>query len=156
MSMRPNEVLLSINYFQKDFGDTNPLHLQLWVNMCEGSSGLCPEMCCKCYNGSDFSSDGDERTIYNDANDLADPLIQISEIDVLADKEEIRAKRALDLCLDEQPSTSNQTSSVLDKNHSSVSSPPASHEAKLTIQCEEDHVKDSRMENGEDKFLSIL
>lgn len=65
------------------------------------------------YNGSDISSDRDERVISNDA---ADPLIQISEIDVSADQEELRSKRALDLWLDEQPSTSNQTSSALNRN----------------------------------------
>ncbi|CAH2064048.1 unnamed protein product [Thlaspi arvense] len=64
-------------------------------------------------NGSDFSSDGDEKTISND------PLIQISEVAVSADQEELRSKRALDLWLDEQPSTSNQTSSALDRNQSS-------------------------------------
>ncbi|KFK34797.1 hypothetical protein AALP_AA5G194300 [Arabis alpina] len=68
------------------------------------------------YSGSDLSSDGDERTISNDA---ADPLIQISEIDVSTDQEELRSKRALDLWLDDQPSTSNQISSALDRNQSS-------------------------------------
>ncbi|ESQ44908.1 hypothetical protein EUTSA_v10010081mg [Eutrema salsugineum] len=67
-------------------------------------------------NGSDFSSDVDDRTISNDAND---PLIQISEVAVSTDQEELRSKRALDMWLDEQPSTSNQSSSALDRNQSS-------------------------------------
>ncbi|CAA7060359.1 unnamed protein product [Microthlaspi erraticum] len=49
-------------------------------------------------NGSDLSSDGDEKTTTNDA---ADPLIQISEIDVSGDQEEVRSKKALDLWLDD-------------------------------------------------------
>ncbi|KAL1218591.1 AP3-complex subunit beta-A [Cardamine amara subsp. amara] len=69
--------------------------------------------------GSDFSSDGDERTKSNDANDPAAPLIQISEISVSTDQEELRSKRALDLWLDEQPSTSSQTSSAVHSNQSS-------------------------------------
>ncbi|KAL1194936.1 AP3-complex subunit beta-A [Cardamine amara subsp. amara] len=69
--------------------------------------------------GSEFSSNGDERTISNDANDPAAPLIQISEISVSTDQEELRSKRALDLWLDEQPSTSSQTSSALNSNQSS-------------------------------------
>lgn len=69
--------------------------------------------------GSDFSSDDDERTVSNDANDPAAPLIQISETSVSADREELRSKRALDLWLDDQPSTSNQTSAALNSNQSS-------------------------------------
>lgn len=69
--------------------------------------------------GSDFSSDDDEKTVSNDANDPAAPLIQISETSVSADREELRSKRALDLWLDDQPSTSNQTSSALNSNQSS-------------------------------------
>ncbi|CAN7095092.1 unnamed protein product [Brassica rapa subsp. narinosa] len=68
------------------------------------------------YNGSDLSSDGDER---NDATDSADPLIQFSDIAVSTDQEELRSKRALDLWLDEESSTSNQTPSALDRNQSS-------------------------------------
>lgn len=68
------------------------------------------------YNGSEFSSDGDER---NEANDANDPLIQFSEISVSTDQEELRSKRALDLWLDEESSTSNQTPSALDRNQSS-------------------------------------
>ncbi|CAN8279442.1 unnamed protein product [Cochlearia groenlandica] len=71
------------------------------------------------YDGSDYSSDGNERTISNGANDADDPLIQISEVDISADQEELRSKRALDLWLDDQPSTSNQTSSASDRNQSS-------------------------------------
>ncbi|VYS60484.1 unnamed protein product [Arabidopsis thaliana] len=70
-------------------------------------------------NGSDFSSEGDERTVSNDANDPAAPLIQISETSVSADQEELRSRRALDLWLDDQPSTSNQTPSALNSNQSS-------------------------------------
>ncbi|KAJ0246924.1 AP3-complex subunit beta-A [Hirschfeldia incana] len=68
------------------------------------------------YDGSEFSSDGDER---NDANDAADPLIQISEVTVSTNQEELRSKMALDLWLDEESSTSNQTPSSLDTNQSS-------------------------------------
>lgn len=49
-------------------------------------------------NGSDLSSDGDEKTTTNDA---ADPLIQISEMAVPSDQEEVRSKKALDLWLDD-------------------------------------------------------
>lgn len=69
--------------------------------------------------GSDFSSEGDERTMSNDANDPAAPLIQISETSDSADQEELRSRRALDLWLDDQPSTSNQTSSALNSNQNS-------------------------------------
>ncbi|CAH8268711.1 unnamed protein product [Arabidopsis lyrata] len=69
--------------------------------------------------GSDCSSDGDERTVSNGVNDPAAPLIQISETSVSADQEELRSKKALDLWLDDQPSTSNQTPSALNSNQSS-------------------------------------
>lgn len=69
--------------------------------------------------GSDFSSDGNKRTMSNDPNDSAVPLIQISETSVSADQEELRSKIALDLWLDDQPTTSNKTSSALNSNQSS-------------------------------------
>lgn len=47
---------------------------------------------------TESSSDGDVKTTSNDA---ADPLIQISEIDVSGDQEEVRSKKALDLWLDD-------------------------------------------------------
>ncbi|EOA23428.1 hypothetical protein CARUB_v10016611mg [Capsella rubella] len=67
--------------------------------------------------GSEFSSD--EMMVSNDASDQAAPLIQISETSVSADQEELRSKRALDLWLDDQPSTANQTRSASNSNQSS-------------------------------------
>ncbi|XP_010531889.1 PREDICTED: AP3-complex subunit beta-A [Tarenaya hassleriana] len=96
-----------------------------------GSSGTIDDYGSESATDSVPSSDSDESTPSNEARDTPYPLIQISDftesstnqgggsVSNSADLEELRSRKALDMWLNEQPSTSTENSSVSTRNQSS-------------------------------------